>query len=157
MTTPDPTTPRFNHIAMSVPADLLSVQGRGEILDFYSEVFGWTEMPTLSIDGERLVLRAHSNEQFVFLVASESPMQCPATDHFGMSVATPEALHEILTRARKFKEKDDRVEIVESKVEDYKVLKLHSFYVGYRLPMMVEIQCYEWAAGVGADSMPDQD
>jgi hypothetical protein len=34
------------------------------------------------------------------------------------------------------------------------VLKLHSFYVGYRLPMKVEVQCYAWAEGVGPQSMP---
>ena len=146
--------PTFNHVAMSVPAELLGEQGRREILDFYGEVFGWTEMPTLTEDRARLVLRAHSNEQFVFLVASPEPMRCPRMDHFGMSVATPEELDAMLARARKFGERDARVEIVERKTEDYGVVKLHSFYVGYRLPLMVEVQCYEWAEGTGADSLP---
>ena len=146
--------PTFNHVAMSVPAELLGEQGRREILDFYGEVFGWTEMPTLSEDGKRLVLRAYSNEQFVFLVADPEPMRCPRMDHFGMSVATPEELDAMLARARKFGERDARVEIVERKTEDYGVVKLHSFYVGYRLPLMVEVQCYEWAEGTGADSLP---
>ena len=34
------------------------------------------------------------------------------------------------------------------------MLQLHSFYVGYRLPMKVEVQCYAWAEGVGPQSMP---
>ena len=50
--------PRFNHVAMSVPASLLSPEGRADVLGFYGEVFGWTEMPTMSRDGELLVLRA---------------------------------------------------------------------------------------------------
>lgn len=41
-------TPRFNHVAMSVPADLLDERGRREICDFYDEVFGWKELPTLT-------------------------------------------------------------------------------------------------------------
>jgi len=146
--------PVFNHVAMSLPADLLGETSRGEILRFYGEVFGWTEMPTMTEDRKRLVLRVHSNEQFVFLVADENPMRCPPGDHFGMSVATPEDLRRSLEAARKFREHDDRVEIIESKTEDYNVLKLHSYYVRYQLPLMVEVQCYEWAEGFGRDSLP---
>ena len=46
------------------------------------------------------------------------------------------------------------VEILEPNVEDYKVLKLHNFYVRYRLPLMIEVQCYEWAEGVDDQSLP---
>ena len=147
--------PTFNHVAMSVPADLLSAQSRAELLRFYGEVFGWTEMPTMTQDRERLVLRVHSNEQFVFLIADPQPMACPRMDHFGLSVGAPAELYEAVERARKFRERDARVEIVEPEIEDYKVLKLHNFYVRYRLPMMVEVQCYEWAPGVGPSSLPD--
>ena len=92
--------PRFNHVAMSVPAETLDESGRTDILRFYDEVFGWTEMPTLTEDRVRLVLRAHSNEQFVFLVADPKPMACPTTDHFGMSVATPEELRDNMDTIR---------------------------------------------------------
>jgi hypothetical protein len=147
--------PTFNHVAMSVPAELLDEQGRADILRFYGEVFGWTEMPTLTEERKRLVLRAYNNEQFVFLVADSEPMRCPGGDHFGMSVGTPRELLEMLERARKFRERDDRVEIVEHQVEDYGVLKLHNCYVRYRLPLMVEVQCYEWAQGFDGDSLPE--
>ncbi len=147
--------PSFNHVAMSVPADLLDEAGRADLLRFYEQVFGWTEMPTLTEDRKRLVLRAYNNEQFVFLVADPEPMRCPGMDHFGMSVGTPRELDEMLERARKFAERDPRVEIVERQVEDYKVLKLHNFYVRYRLPLMIEVQCYEWAPGVDGTSLPE--
>jgi hypothetical protein len=146
--------PTFNHVAMSVSADLLSAQSRAELLDFYGEVFGWTEMPTMTQDRERMVLRVHSNEQFVFLIADAQPMACPRMDHFGLSVGAPAELYETVERARKFRERDARVEIIEPEIEDYKVLKLHNFYVRYRLPLMVEVQCYEWAPGVGPASLP---
>ena len=155
---PDPNPqrrlPTFNHVAMSVSADLLSAESRAELLDFYGEVFGWTEMPTMTQDRERMVLRVHSNEQFVFLIADAQPMACPRMDHFGLSVAAPAELYETVERARKFRERDARVEIIEPEIEDYKVLKLHNFYVRYRLPLMVEVQCYEWALGVGPSSLP---
>jgi hypothetical protein len=146
--------PTFNHVAMSVPADLLDADGRAELLRFYGEVFGWTEMPGMTLDRERMVLRVHSNEQFVFLIADAQPMACPRMDHFGLSVGAPSELYETVERARKFRERDPRVEIIEPEIEDYKVLKLHNFYVRYRLPLMVEVQCYEWAPGVGPSSLP---
>ncbi|HKA15591.1 MAG TPA: hypothetical protein VKH41_11285 [Myxococcota bacterium] len=149
-----PPAQTFNHIAMTVPASLLDAPGRASLLDFFGEVFGWTEMPTLTEDGHRLVLRAHSNEQFVFLIADGEPMRCPSGDHFGLSVRTPAELDAILERARKYRERDPRVQIDEKTIEDYRVLRLHSFYVGYRLPMKVEVQCFAWADGVGAQSMP---
>jgi hypothetical protein len=153
-TNPRRRLPTFNHVAMSVPADLLSAQSRGELLDFYGEVFGWTEMPSMTQDRERLVLRVHSNEQFVFLIADPQPMTCPRMDHFGLSVETPAELYEALERARKYRLRDPRVEIVDPEIEDFKVLKLHNFYARFRLPMMVEVQCFEWAPGVGPASLP---
>ncbi len=147
-------TQRFNHVAMSVPAELLDARGRAELLRFYGDVFGWTEMPTLTQEGKMLVLRAHSHEQFVFLAAGDPPMVTPQGDHFGLSVATPEELADLHDRARRYQERDSRVHIEGPQVEDFRVLKLHSFYVGYRLPLRVEVQCYEWAEGVGPQSQP---
>jgi hypothetical protein len=140
---------------MSVPSELLDEGGRGDLLRFFDEVFGFTEMPKMTKDGELLVLRAHSNEQFVYLHAAEDPMRCPPADHFGMSVTSEAELDGMLERARKLQEIDSRVEITEKQSEDFKVLKLHSFYVRYRLPMMIEVQCFDWAEGVGGDSLPD--
>ena len=138
--------PRFNHVAMSVPAELLGAAGRAELLRFYEDVFGWTEIPSLTEDEKRLVLQAYRNDQFVFLVADPKPMTCPGMDHFGMSVGSLQELEAMLERARKFKEQDDRVEIVERNTDDFKVLKLHNFYVRYQLPLMIEVQYYDWSA-----------
>ncbi len=38
--------PRFNHVAMSVPADLLDEVNRTDICNFWGEVMGFDEMPT---------------------------------------------------------------------------------------------------------------
>ncbi len=137
--------PRFNHVAMSVPAELLSASGRTELVRFYEDVFGWTEIPSLTENDKRLVLQAYRNDQFVFLVADPNPMTCPRMDHFGMSVGSLQELEGMLERARKFKEQDDRVEIVDPNVDDFKVLKLHNFYLRYRLPLMIEVQYYDWS------------
>jgi hypothetical protein len=145
--------PRFNHVAMSMPADALDATGRKEIVEFYREVFGWEELPTLTEDRHRLVLQAYTYEQFVFLIADEPHMTCPGLDHFGMSVGSGEELDEILARSKAFAARDERVEIIDRKVEDYGMLKLHSFYVRYLLPLMIEVQHFEWT-GSDAPASP---
>ena len=140
--------PRFNHVAMSLPADLLGEEGRKEILRFYGDVFGWEELPTETLDRKRLVMRAYSNEQFVFLIADDPPMVCPRLDHFGMSVETMEELDDMLARAEAFRTGDDRVEIVDKHADEHEgFLTLTSFYVRYLLPMMVEVQHWDWKSG----------
>jgi hypothetical protein len=136
--------PRFNHVAMSVPADLLDEQGRADIVRFYDEVFGFKELPTETVDRKKLVLSAYTYEQFLFLIADDSPMRCPRLDHFGMSVATEAELDEMLDRAKAFRERDPRVDIVDRSVTDHGMLAITSFYVGYLLPMMVEIQWWDF-------------
>ena len=143
--------PRFNHVALSMPADLLDEAGRDKLLDFYCDVFGWSEMPTMTKDRELLVLRCYSNEQFVYLHASDAPMRCGATEHWGMSVSTPAELDSMYERVCKRRDADPEVEVIERKTDDFKVVKLHSFYVRYRLPLMIELQCFEWAPGTGPE------
>jgi len=139
-----PRQPRFNHVAMSLPADLLDEEHRSDITRFYDEVFGWKELPMLTEDRHRLVLSCYTYEQFVFLIAEDSPMSCARLDHYGISVATEDELDEMLARAKAYKEKDDRVDIVDRQVEDHGMLAITSFYVGYLLPMMVEVQWWDF-------------
>ncbi len=137
-------SPRFNHVAMSVPADLFDETGRGEIVRFYDEVFGWKELPTMTEDRHRLVLSCYTYEQFVFLISEDDPMTCPRLDHYGMSVESEAELDDMLGRAKAFGEHDDRVDIVDKKDDDHGMLAITSFYVAYLLPMMVEVQWWEF-------------
>ena len=138
--------PRLNHVAMSMPADALDDEGRAAITKFYGDVFGWMEYDMLTQDRRRLVMRVHSDEQFVFLIADEPHMTAPRMDHFGMSVATKDEFDEVARRAAAWKAKEpDDVDLVDPSVEEYDgFLNLHSFYVRYRLPLMVETQHFEW-------------
>src|SRR5438046_2441997 len=131
--------PRFNHVAMSLPADALDERGRADIAGFYEEVFGWEEVPQMTEDRKRLVLTAYRYGQFVFLIADGAPMTAPRMDHFGMEVETMEQLDEMLTKARAYGEKDERVDLVEKSAETYGPVTITSFYVGYLLPMMIEV------------------
>ena len=138
--------PRIKHVAMSVPADTLDDEGRAALSAFYGDVFGFEEYPDLTEDRRRLVFRAHSHEQFLFLISEDEPMKAPRLDHFGMSVATLDDFNEVARRAAAWKEKEpDEVDLIEPTVEEYVgALNLHSFYVRYRLPLMVETQHFEY-------------
>jgi len=138
-------TPRFNHVAMSLPADLLDAEHRGLITAFWSEVFGFDEIPQMTDDRTRLVLSACHWEQFVFLIADDDPMRCPRLDHFGISVGSLDDLTAAYRRAAAFAARDERVDLIEPSVEDHDVVKIHAFYCGYLLPMMMEVQYWEYA------------
>ena len=136
--------PRFNHVAMSLSPTLLDEEHRELITHFYDEVFGWKELPMLTEDKHRLVLSCYTYEQFVFLIADDSPMTCPRLDHYGISVETETQLDEMLDRAKVFQKRDDRVDIVDKKLDDHGMLAITSFYVAYLLPMMVEVQWWDF-------------
>lgn len=143
------THPRFNHVAMSVPSSLLDDAGRAEILRFHEDVFGWKEMTDMTQPGQRMILQAYSYDQFVFLIAEDEPMQCPRFDHFGMAVHDKAQFDDFYQRAAAKAADDDRVDLVGPEVEEFgDFLKLHNFYVRFLLPMMVEVQLYEWAEGI---------
>lgn len=138
--------PRFNHLAVSLPADDLDADGRAAIAAFYGDVFGFEEYEELTKDRAQLVLRAHHHEQFVFIVSEDEPMRAPRMDHVGLSVATLADFEEVARRAAAWKAKlPDEVDLIEPSFEEYVgALKLHSFYVRYRLPMMLELQHFEY-------------
>lgn len=145
--------PTFNHVAMSLPPDHLGPRNRADLVAFYEEVFGWEEMAPMTVDHERLVLMAWKPEQFVFLIADDGgAMSCPRLDHFGLSVATRADLDAIYDRCCSYRERDERVDLIERQVEDqHGVLDLHNFYVGYLLPMMIEVQFFDWKVGSNLD------
>ncbi len=138
--------PRFNHVAMSMPADLLGEESRADICHFFNDVLGFEEMPTMTQDRYRLILSCVHWDQFIFLIAEDHPMACPRMDHFGLAVGTLEELQGIQERAEAFRKSDDRLDLIDLHIDDQKIVKIHSLYVKYILPMMCEIQYWEFAA-----------
>jgi hypothetical protein len=138
--------PRFNHVAMSMPSDLLAEDSRRDICRFFDDVLGFTEMPTMTLDRKRLILSCVHWDQFIFLIAEDDPMRCPRMDHFGLAVGSLEELAGIQERAEKFRAGDDRLDLIDLHVDDQQVVKIHSLYVKYILPMMCEFQYWEFAS-----------
>jgi hypothetical protein len=141
--------PRFNHVAMSLPANLLDEEHRTLLVDFYTRVFGFTPYDMLTEDRRRLVFGAYNPEQFLFLIADEPHMTTARLDHFGMSVGSMEELDDLLARSKAYQVLDDRVEIIDKHVDDHGQIKLWSFYVRYLLPLMIEVQFFEYVRGEG--------
>ena len=89
-------------------------EGRAALLDFYSEVFGWTEGDNSTEKGNPLILLTGASRQFLYLLpAKDEFMVTPHMDHFGMEVSSKEEMTEILERVRVYQSKDDRVRITD--------------------------------------------
>ncbi len=139
--------PRFNHVALSLPADLLDAANRAAICGFWQEVFGFDEIDVMTEDRHRLVLSCVHWDQFIYLVAADDPMRCPRMDHFGFSVGSLAELQGVQERAESFRDSHAGVDLIGWQVDDQQVVKIHSLYVRYVLPMMCEVQWWEFAAG----------
>ena len=71
-------------------------------------------------------------------------MTAPRLDHFGLSVGTEAELDDVLAKAKAYQTRDERVDVIDKSVDDHGMLTIASIYVGYLLPMMVEIQFWNF-------------
>jgi hypothetical protein len=140
--------PRFNHVAMSLDADLLDEASRKDICNFFSEVMGFDEIESMTQDRRRLILSCVHWDQFIFLIAADDPMRCPHMDHYGFAVQSLEDLRGIQARAERFRDRDPRLDLIDLHVDDQGVVKIHSLYVHYLLPMTYEVQWWEYQEAV---------
>ena len=136
--------PRLNHVAMSMAKHILDDAGRSTILDFYGEVFGWTEGDNTGEEGNPLILYTGAPAEFIYLLPSDEPLTAPALDHFGVQVASLPELEDIVAKAKKYQQRDERVRVIDvhartthGPTHDY---TLTSAYIGFVLPLMVELQ-----------------
>jgi hypothetical protein len=140
--------PRINHVAISVNADVLNDEGRAALLDFFSEVFGWTEGDNSTEKGNPLILFTGEMRQFLYLLPAKANfMVTPEMDHFGMEVFSKEELMEILERVRVYQGKDNRVRITEVDTmvtqhndDEY---TLTNVYISFLIPLWIELQHIE--------------
>jgi hypothetical protein len=137
-------SPRLNHVAMTMPPDSLDDRGRAEIKDFYGDVFGWTEGDNSGESGNPLIMMTGEFMQFVYLLPGDPALACPTLDHFGLHVSSVDEIEAIVAKAKAWQAKDDRVQIIDVKGREtggpQGQYVLTSAYIGYLLPMMVELQ-----------------
>jgi hypothetical protein len=135
--------PRLNHVAITMPPDDLDDAARAEIKDFYGDVFSWFEGDNSGESGNPLILMT-GQMQFVYLLPGDPALECPRLDHFGLEVSSVAEIEEIVAKAKAWQEKDDRVQIIDVKARSSEGPRgqyvLTSAYIGFLLPMMVELQ-----------------
>lgn len=140
--------PRINHVAISVDAEVMDEKGRGALLEFYSEVFGWVEGDNSTEQGNPLILYTGSLGQFLYLLpAADEFMVTPNMDHFGIEVSSKEEMQEILDRAKRYQRKDPRVRITDTgamttRYQD-KEYRLTNAYIWFLIPLWIELQHVE--------------
>jgi hypothetical protein len=139
--------PRLNHVAITMDPARLDDAGRAELLDFYGDVFGWTEGDNTGEIGNPLILYTGAFAQFVYLLPGDPALRAPAMDHFGLQVATLADLVAIVERAKARQREDERVTIIDvharttqGPTADY---TLTSAYIGFVLPLLIELQHLE--------------
>ena len=137
--------PIFNHVAISVDASVLDDAGRTDLIDFFGQVFGWTEGDNSTETGNPLILYTGEMRQFLYLLpATGEFLQAPRLDHFGLEISSRSELVTILDRAKAYRETDPRVNIIDldervthGTASDY---TLTNAYIGFLIPLMIELQ-----------------
>ena len=137
----------LNHVAISMDPAVLDDRGRADVLAFYGDVFGWTEGDNTGEQGNPLILYTGAYGQFVYLLPADPPLSAPPLDHFGVLVESVDELANIVAKARIWQERDERVRIIDvhartthGPTHDY---TLTSAYIGFVMPLMVELQHLE--------------
>jgi catechol 2,3-dioxygenase-like lactoylglutathione lyase family enzyme len=141
-------SPRINHVAISVDAEIMDEDGRAALLDFYSEVFGWVEGDNSTEKGNPLILYTGSLGQFLYLLpAPDEFMVTPNMDHFGLEVSSKEEMLEILGRVTAYQQKDPRVRVTDvgAMTTHYqeKEYTLTNAYIWFLIPLWIELQHIE--------------
>jgi hypothetical protein len=126
---------------------LLDDDGRALLLDFYGDVFGWTEGDNTGELGNPLIMYTGAFGQFVYLLPGDPYLTAPSMDHFGLQVATLAELGAIVERAKARQATDERVTLIDvharttqGPTHDY---TLTSAYIGFVIPLLIELQHLE--------------
>ncbi len=134
----------LNHVAISMDPAVLDDRGRADVLAFFGDVFGWTEGDNTGEQGNPLILYTGAFGQFVYLLPADPPLTAPPLDHFGVLVDSLDELEAIVAKAKAWQTPDERVRIIDihartthGPTHDY---TLTSAYIGFVLPLMVELQ-----------------
>ena len=130
--------PRLNHVAISIDPAVLDDAGRADVLAFYGDVFGWTEGDNTGEKGNPLILYTGAFAQFVYLLPATPRDAGPATRPLRPAgVVARGDRRRSWTRAQRFRERDDRVRIIERDVAHHPRDRPHDYtltsaYIGYR-------------------------
>lgn len=135
---------RFNHMELTMPRGGLGEQTRADIGAFYADIFGFDALDVPLFDQLGLLLRTDlETSQFILLMEQEVHIESPGYDHLGFLYDSRAEVDEKLERVKKWKARDDRVQIKE--YDDLVIgdVTTHAFYVKYLLPIWFDVQVIE--------------
>ncbi len=135
--------PRFNHMELTLPVGALE-ERRAEIARFYGDLFGWEALDVPILGQLGLLLRTDpETSQFILVTEQRKAMSAPGYDHLGLLYDDRAEVDALLEKAKKWQERDARVEIKE--YEDLQIggTTVHAFYVRHLLPIWFDVQVIE--------------
>lgn len=122
----------LSHVAMSVPPGTLTDSYRDELLAFYGEHFGWTEMEALRLP-DRLTI-AIGGGNYINVRERDEPMVSDGYEHFGLLMRSPEDADDVWAALDR-DARDVELEPLDRRDDGYR-----NFRVRYMLPLTVEVQ-----------------
>ena len=135
---------RFNHMELTLPKGALDDAARDEIKRFYGEVFEMDALDIPILGQLGLLLRTDpETSQFLLLTEQEKCLDSPGYDHLGFLFDTRGEVDQKLETVRKWRERDDRVQIKEYEDLVTGDVTTHAFYVRFLLPIWFDVQCIE--------------
>jgi len=138
---------RFNHMELTLPIGGLE-SGRREITEFYGDLFGWESMDVPILGQVGLLLRSDPDtSQFILVTEQKKHIQSPGYDHLGLLFDTRAEVDLLLEKAKKWRERDARVQIKEYEDLVTGAHVTHAFYVKHLLPIWFDVQCHERTDG----------
>ncbi len=140
---------RFNHMELTFPRGALDTAARKDIAAFYGEMFGWNGFDVELFDQTNFILTGDDGTQhFILLAEADKHIDSPGYDHLGVLCDTRAEVDELLERAKAWRDKDDRVKIIEFEKDLVQgPVTVHAFYVKYLLPILFDVQCIEHEPG----------
>ena len=133
---------RFNHMELTFARGTLTDEFREEVDAFYGSVFGW-KATDADVVGQSCHILLPDDDQFILLAESGKPMSSPGFDHLGLLQDTRAEVDDLLEACKRYRDKDDRVQIQEYDDLVYPQLTVHAFYVKYLLPIYFDVQSME--------------
>ena len=118
---------------MSVPVGTLTDEYRAEVLSFFGELLGWTEIESLRLP-DRLTILVGRND-YLNLRERSSPMVCSGYEHFGIVVESADEVDALWDRLN-----DDPRDVHLQPIEGDNGFR--TFQFRYLLPLAIEVQAF---------------
>ena len=144
---------RFNHMELTFPRGALDDDDPRRHRRLLRRDVRLARRRRRAVRPEELPARraTTARSHFILLAEADKPMQAPGYDHLGILCDTREEVDELLELAKKWRDKDDRVRILEFQKDLVTgPVTVHAFYVRYLLPIQFDVQCIEYAEGCRA-------